>query len=375
MIPNGDVDAEWFRSRGWWWAFAFALAVVLIAALSDYLGWIVFGIFLYYVARPVSRRLHQRGLSSGTSATVTLALVVLPFVGVLFVVASLAIVQIATLEVTDFDVVFDRLFPGVDTDELPTTDAELYPLAEDLATDPRLATVGQWASGLVGRFLAASYLLFVTFLFAFFLVRDERRLGRWLRTEIVGERPNVTTYLRNVDEGLQSVFFGYTLTILAIVLLAGIVYAGLNAIAPAGLEIPQILLLAIVTGLASVIPLVGRNIVYASIVGYLALTAIRTDPTDLWFAVAFYVVMGVLFDGVIRTYVRPTLSGRMFPTGLILFAYILGPPVFGWYGIFLGPIIMVVTVVFVQHQLPRLLYGDQRPSETSEYSDHDSEKQ
>ncbi|SDK67069.1 AI-2E family transporter [Natronorubrum texcoconense] len=366
MIPNGDADAAWFRSRGWWWTFAFALAIVLIAALSDYLGWIVFGIFLYYVARPVSRRLHQRGLSSGTSATVTLVLVVLPFVGVLFVVASLAIVQIATLELTDFDAVLERFLPDVDTDELPTTDMELYPVAEDLATDPRLATVGQWLSGLVGRFLTASYLLFVTFLFAFFLVRDERRLGRWLRTEIVGERPNVTTYLRNVDAGLQSIFFGYTLTILAIVLLAGVVYAGFNAIAPAGLEIPQVLLLAIVTGFASVIPLVGRNIVYASIVGYLALTAIRTDPTGLWFPVAFYVVMGVLFDGIIRTYVRPTLSGRLFPTGLILFAYILGPPVFGWYGIFLGPIVMVVTVVFVQQQLPRLLHADQRTSGTGE---------
>ncbi|WP_121743200.1 AI-2E family transporter [Natronorubrum halophilum] len=373
MIPNGDVDAEWLRSRGWWWAFAFALSIVLIAALRDYLGWIVFGIFLYYVARPISRRLHQRGFSSGTSAAVTLVLIVLPFVGVLFVIMSLAIIQIATLEVTDFDVVLERLFPRVDADELPTTEPELYPFAEDLATDPRLSTIVQWLSGLVGQFLTASYLLLVTFLFAFFLVRDERQIGRWLRTEIIGEKPNVTTYLRNVDEGLQSVFFGYTLTILAIVLLAGVVYTGLNVIAPTGLEIPQVLLLAIVTGLASVIPLVGRNIVYASIVGYLALTAIRTDPTALWFPVAFYVVMGLLFDGVIRTYVRPILSGRMFPTGLVLFAYILGPPIFGWYGIFLGPVIMVVTVVFVQHQLPRLLHGDHHSPGTSEYSDHDSE--
>ncbi|WP_306060984.1 AI-2E family transporter [Natronococcus wangiae] len=374
MIPNGD-DAEWLRSRGWWWAFAFALAIVLIAALRDYLGWIVFGIFLYYVARPISSRLHQRGLSSGTSAAVTLVLVVLPFVGVLFVIVSLAIIQIATLEVTDFDAVLERLFPGVDTDELPTTDADLYPFAEDLATDPRLSIVAQWLSGLVGRFLTASYLLFVTFLFAFFLVRDEHRIGRWLRTEIIGEKPNVTTYIRKVDKGLQSVFFGYTLTILAIALLAGVIYTGLNVIAPAGLEIPQVLLLAIVTGLASVIPLVGRNIVYASIVGYLALTAVRTDPTGLWFPVAFYAVMGVFFDGVIRTYVRPTLSGRMFPTGLVLFAYILGPPIFGWYGIFLGPVIMVVTVVFVQHQLPRLLHGDQRSPGTSGYSDQGSENQ
>ncbi|WP_232833796.1 AI-2E family transporter [Saliphagus sp. LR7] len=338
--------------------------------MSDYLGWIVFGVFLYYVARPVSRRLHQRGLSSGTSAAVTLVLVILPFVGVLLVIVLLAIVQIATLEVTDFDAVLERFLPRVDTDELPTTEPDLYPFAEDLATDPRLNTVVQWISGLVSRFLTASYLLFVMFLFAFVLIRDERRIERWLRTEIIREKPNVTAYLRHVDEGLQSIFFGYTLTILAIMSLAGVVYTVLNAIAPADLEIPQVLLLAIVTGLASVIPLVGRNVVYASIVGYLALTAIRTDPSTLWFPVTFYVAMGVFFDGIIRTYVRPTLSGRRFPMSLILFAYILGPPIFGWYGIFLGPIIMVLTVVFVRRHLPRLLHGGQVIRETS--TDHDS---
>lgn len=152
MIPNGDIDAEWLQSRGRWWAFAFALAIVLIAALRDYLGWIVFGIFLYYVARPILRRLHQRGFSSGTSAAVTLILVVLSFVGVLFVITLLAIIQIATLEVTDFDVVLEQLFRRVDTNELPATEPELYPFAEDLATDLRLSTIVQWLSGLVGQF-------------------------------------------------------------------------------------------------------------------------------------------------------------------------------------------------------------------------------
>lgn len=204
-------------------------------------------------------------------------------------------------------------------------------------------------------------------------MRDERRLARWFRAEIVGKRSRLDGYLRQVDEGLQSVFFGYTLTILAITLLAGVVYTGLNAIAPAGLEIPLVSLLAVVTGLASVVPLVGRTIVYAGIVGYLVVMSIRTDPATLWFPAAFYVIMGVFFDGIIRTYVRPTLSGRMFPTGLVLFAYILGPPIFGWYGIFLGPGLMVVAVLFVQQQLPRLLRGESGSCRTDDERDHDTD--
>jgi predicted PurR-regulated permease PerM len=366
MAPNGNFDAERVPSRIGWWLFALVLAAVLIVALSDYLGWLVFGLFLYYVARPISRRLRLYGLSGGTAAAVTLGLVVLPFVGVTFVVALLAIVQFATLEFTDFEAAIELFFPDVDTDELPTTEAELYPFAENLATDPTVASIGQWVSDLLGRFLTASYLLLVTVLFTFFLVRDERRLAEWFRAEIIDRRSRLDEYLYEVDKGLQSIFFGYTLTILAIMLLAGLIYTGLNAIAPEGLEIPLVLLLAIVTGLASVIPLLGRTIVYIGIVAYLSIMAIQTNPTTLWFPVAFYAIMGIFFDSLIRTYVRPVLSGRMFPTGLVLFAYILGPPIFGWYGIFLGPILMVVTVLFVQQQLPGLLYDESDASRAND---------
>jgi predicted PurR-regulated permease PerM len=56
-----------------WWLFAFALALVLIAALHSYLGWVVFGLFLYYVVRPVARLLQQQGVSPGLSALLSLS--------------------------------------------------------------------------------------------------------------------------------------------------------------------------------------------------------------------------------------------------------------------------------------------------------------
>lgn len=68
--------------------------------------------------------------------------------------------------------------------------------------------------------------------------------------------------------------------------------------------------------------------------------------------------MELPFDNLVRVYIRPALSGRLFPMGLIVFAYLLGPALFGWYGVFLGPLLMVVVVLFLQLKLPRLL----RPS-------------
>jgi len=43
--------------------------------------------------------------------------------------------------------------------------------------------------------------------------------------------------------------------------------------------------------------------------------------------------------------------------GLVMFAYIFGPLMFGWYGLFLGPILLVVVVHFARLVLPELLDG------------------
>jgi len=49
--------------------------------------------------------------------------------------------------------------------------------------------------------------------------------------------------------------------------------------------------------------------------------------------------------------------------GLVMFAYILGPLLFGWYGIFLGPMILVLVVHFGRIFIPELLSGtDIRPA-------------
>jgi hypothetical protein len=44
-------------------------------------------------------------------------------------------------------------------------------------------------------------------------------------------------------------------------------------------------------------------------------------------------------------------------TGTLMFAYILGPFLFGWYGIFLAPMVLVLVVHFVRIVFPELVDG------------------
>ena len=54
---------------------------------------------------------------------------------------------------------------------------------------------------------------------------------------------------------------------------------------------------------------------------------------------------------------RPFISGRNLHVGLVMIAYIVGPAFFGWYGLFLGPLLLVLAIHFVRRILLELLGG------------------
>ena len=66
----------------------------------------------------------------------------------------------------------------------------------------------------------------------------------------------------------------------------------------------------------------------------------------------------VVLDLLPQSVVQPYFSGRQFDTLMLLFAYILGPMLFGWYGFFLLPILTVLAVEAVRIVLPQLLHGE-----------------
>lgn len=338
-----------------WWLFATALALVLLTSLDSYLGWSVFGVFLYYVARPIARRLQHRGVPAGVAAAVTLTVIVLPFIALLGAIAVIAFGQLSTVRVADVERLVRMLFPGFDFRAIPTTPERLSDSAMELLRNPSIRSFLFRIRGFIGTFATQSYNLFLTLIFVFFLVRDEGKIADWFHRTVADEDMRTGEYLRAVDRGLNSVFFGYTLTIFVIIVLSAVIYNLLNLVAPPGMSIPQTMLVAIATGLATIVPLLGRSVVYFVVVLFLAIVALETDPIRLWFPLLFLAVMELAFDNVVRTYIRPSLSGRLFPTSLIMFAYLLGPPVFGWYGIFLGPFVMVVTVQFLWVVFPGLL--------------------
>ncbi|MDS0477225.1 AI-2E family transporter [Natrinema sp. 1APR25-10V2] len=234
----------------------------------------------------------------------------------------------------------------------------MYDTTVVLIQDPSVQNLLGSVGGAVGAIGATLFNMFISLLIAFFLLVSDRNIADWFETNVFGEDSLATDYLSVVDRGLGSIYFGYTMTIFAVIILSAIVYTVFNVVAPGGLAIPSAVLFAVVTGLFTLVPLVGRSIVYFAIAATLAVQAATVDPRLLWFPIAFLAVMIVAFDNLVRTYIRPYLSGRLLNTGLVMFAYLFGPPLFGWYGIFLGPFLMVFIVTFVRLILPVLADTD-----------------
>ena len=343
-----------------WWLLAAGLGGFVAFVLWVYTPWVVFGLFTYYVARPIDATLQRRLRSPGLSAAVTLVLVVGPILALLLVVALVAIGQLASIVTADAIVdLLENL--GLDAVELPTAPADVVRAVLDAVQQGAVQELLGSLSRTVGSAAATLYNLFLALLFAFVLLREDELFAGWFHRYVADEGTDVGQYLHAVDAGLRSVYFGYTLTIFVVMLLAAVLYTLFNLVAPPGLAIPSVVLLAVVTGVFTIIPLLGRTIVYVAIAAWMVVRALPENPTALWFPLLFLAVMELPFDNLIRTYIRPVLSGGLFRTSAVMFAYLLGPSLFGWYGIFLGPFVMVVVLVFVRWKMPQLLHPDREP--------------
>ncbi|MFB6167559.1 MAG: AI-2E family transporter [Haloferacaceae archaeon] len=338
------------RSRLAWLGVGAVCLGVVALFLYAFVGTFALGLFVYYAARPLHRRLH-RYTTDDRAAALTMLLLVVPALSVLAYVAVVAVGELTALVGSEtVTTILRQVAPAPD----PVSRLLRNPVAFvseleglDAVRAGALAVLAQ-----VGVLTTAVLHLTLALAFAFFLYRDDERLEAWFRSEVGGPDSAAHAFLRAVDTDLETVYFGNLLTVLFVTGLAVVVYNAFSAFGPLSLPVPT--LLALLTGLATFVPLVVGKLVYLPATAYLGLRAVETD-VSLLVPLAFLVVCFLFLDILPQSIVRPYVSGRTLHTGLILFSYVLGTALFGWYGLFYGPLLAVVVVQFVNVVLPDLL--------------------
>lgn len=142
------------------------------------------------------------------------------------------------------------------------------------------------------------------------------------------------------------------------------VYSILNFFAPdPTFVIPYPMLMGVLLGIAALLPLVGPWTVDIPILLYIMVRTLMAGT--LLPNIGFYVLMVVaifVFAETLPGYVlRPFISHGRVNVGLLMFAYILGPIVFGISGLFLGVIVLVLLTYYFKIVVPRLIKYIQEP--------------
>ena len=339
------------RPRLAWWAIGAVLAAVVGTALLAFTGTLVTALFLYYVCRPVYRRLCPR-LGRNLAAVGSMVALAIPFVLLVTYTVAIALQEFQALaEEVDLGPLQSVVAPYFDASGVVQDPASL------LGNPDFVTAVNVVLEGLASYLplvLAFVLNLFIALAVTFYLLRDGGKLAGWVRHTFGHDTGVFDDYVRAVDEDLSSVYFGNILNALLAAIIAAITYYGLNLVSPPGVAIPYPALLGMLIGAASLIPVVGMKIVYPPIgLVMLARAVVGGDP--LWFPVVFLVASAVVIDFVPDIVLRPYVSGRNLHVGLVMIAYIVGPVFFGWYGLFLGPLLLVLVFHFAGHVLPELL--------------------
>ncbi|WP_166035694.1 AI-2E family transporter [Halorussus pelagicus] len=359
MNWNQFLDRE--RNRVAWWLYLLALGVGVAYVGYSFVGTFVLGVFLYYAARPICDRVGGFIDSDGAAAALTLAGIVTPILLVVGYVLLAGIRDAASLSGVPGS---GLLAPLVNVEGFTQSQQSFV---ETLLENPsrvqsvdagRVRQVATAALSALGTVVNVGIVVSLAFGLAFFLLRDDDDIAAWFRDEMAPEGSAGHAYAYAVDDELETVFFGNVLFVVTMSILAAVVYYGFNFLAPSALTIPFAILLALLTGVASLVPLVVGKIVYVPLVAYLALVAAGQGGPAMIYPIGLLVVSFLVLDILPQTFLQPYISGNEIHMGIMMFAYILGPMLFGWYGFFLLPLFFVLVIQAVRIVVTDLLHGE-----------------
>ncbi|GGN95295.1 AI-2E family transporter [Haloarcula pellucida] len=340
----------------------FGLLVTVVVSLLAYqfIAPLTVSVFLYYSTRRFHKSLRRLRLPARVRAVVVMASLALP----LLLLVSYAVVLLV-LEARQFVEQYELVSVAAthvdwlgQFESIPDLTVQgLYEAYQSGQLSPLVEFLGNHATLLTSVVSNFFLNLFVTVIVTYYLLLDGRRIREWLLR--FDDGAIIREYLEAVDEELEAVLFGNLLNVLAISLIAIAAFSGYNALVPAAAEVPYPALAGALTGIASLIPVVGMKIVYLPLTAITALPVVLgSDSSLLVYVLTFLGVAVIVVDTIPDLLLRPLLSGENTHVGLLMLAYTLGPVVLGFYGLFFAPILLVVGLTFANTALPRLLGAD-----------------
>ncbi len=352
--------------------FGLITSIILIYMMYNFVSAFVLGIFIYYSTRPLYNKLIEKDINKTISAIIAPVLFIIPVLILLIYTLRVVTVEVRSLVIQAGDSLFsfvdaEQIEEFIDIEEIdiiyPETllhnPVEIIQIIQSIDTsdlESYFDSILQFGVVLFSSLSELFFTLLIAFSLTFYLLRDGYILRKKLH-KFVNYDKTITKYIKTVDKDLEIVFFGNILLAIFIGIIGSVSFTVLTLFFPGGNILAYPALIGILCGVTSLIPVVGMKLVYIPVTAVItAIGLIENGFVGLLFPVTFFVVALVVVDSIPDFIARPYISSRGgISTGVIFFSYVLGPLTFGWYGLFLGPLIFVIIYEFVELILPKVL--------------------
>ncbi len=347
-----------------WSYYGIVLAIVLFLLVAPFRDVFVYSLFIYYIARPfysIVRRITRWRMFS---AIFSLVIVILPIIGIAVYTLNIGTIEVARYaqSIPDeekshyFDMITDKINISGD---ISNPMGSLSNIARDREVTSSVFSLFNQSLGYFFSFFGFVFNIFLVFLISFYLLKDGDKLRQSMLKNIFYSQKVAHDYFSSVDKALSMVFLGNILNAIITAVLAIGVYSVFNMYTPAHLLLPYPILLGILTGAASLVPMIGVKLVWIPTSVYLAINSFVAGSlfSDAVYILAFLGAVNIVVDMIPDFALRPFVSAKGIHTGAMMLSYIFGPMVFGVSGIFIGPMILVLVNNYVSIVMPALRKG------------------
>lgn len=345
--------APWFR-RVLVAGLILGIVLLTFSVLRPFIVPLIWGAILAYVSWPLHQRMIRwmRGRISLASLTTTLLVTLAIVVPLIWLILLVRVEAMGAYGEVQTFLASKPVLPQAIGD-LPWIGQAMQDFLTQLSADPtairqRFVLLLEESSVEVTRMIGGAgrnvAKLFFAVLSMFFLLRDGPRLLHEARSILEGILgPRVRDYLDAVGATTQAVVYALILGALAQGAVAGIGYWIFGIKAP--------VLLGAVTALIALIPF-GAPLVWGSLAIWLLVTGHLWPGTGL-------LLWGVLLVSWMDNIVRPLVisNATRMPFLLVVFGVLGGVLAFGLVGLFIGPVLLAVSLAIwrewlEQHQKP-----------------------
>lgn len=313
-------DIEWTALA----VLLFALFVASVYIVRPFLDAVILAAFFAYITYPIAQRIERIFKSRTLSATLVVALAVLPVV-----VVGLQLINIYSREFSHLKEIkfFVPILEEMDWERVYAL--AVAELGSRLSSEKILRGIGTGFEFFVKAFIVLAG--------SFYMLKERIVLRGFLISLAPPSREqSVIRFLDTVDKMFHGIFLGHFITAIAAGFIASLSFYLIGTFMGIGFLRTYPLLLGFLTAITTLLPIIGAWLVYIPMSIFLFLLGnIEGASVVLVFGI---LALSIAPDMVIRPYI----SGRKGKTHpfVVLLGFICGPFIFGAIGIILGPAIL-----------------------------------